>query len=181
MARVPYRQRPDADVAEQYIYDRLEIERKNPTPNIFLALAHAPTQLDGLLTYARTLRSATELGPRLRELVILGIAAAKGGDYVAEHHKNDALKAGFTEQQVDAIAVNAATCDLFESVEVAVIDFGRELGEKETVTPQTWAAAAEHLTQRQLVQLTMTACWYAAGVLMMRILDLDLEDSSRVR
>ncbi|KXX55907.1 carboxymuconolactone decarboxylase family protein [Rhodococcus sp. LB1] len=176
MARVPYRHRPDADVAEQYIYDRLEVERKHPTPNIFLALAHAPTQLDGLLTYARTLRSATELGPRLRELVILGIAAAKGGEYVAEHHKHDALKAGLTEQQVDAIARNAATYDLFESVEVAVIDFGREIGGQDTVTHQTWTTAAQHLTQRQLVQLTMTACWYSAGVLMMRILDLDLED-----
>lgn len=176
MARVPYRRRHDADGADQAIYDRLDTERKVPTPNIFLALAHAPEQLDGLLTYAKALRSATELGPRLRELVILAIAAAKDGEYVAEHHAQDALRAGFSAAQVAAIARNEATPELFGPAELAVVEFGRQVGHEDTVSSQTWDRAAEYLTHLQMVQLTMTACWYASGMLMMRVLDLDLED-----
>lgn len=102
MARVPYRRRADAGPEDQAIYDRLETERRRPTPNIFLALAHAPVQLDGLLTYAATLHAAAvpeELGPRLRELAILALAHAKGGEYIAAHHERDALAAGFTTAQ----------------------------------------------------------------------------------
>lgn len=59
MARVPYRTREAAGGADQQIFDRLERERTTPAPNIFFALAHAPDQLDGLLTYSASLRSAT--------------------------------------------------------------------------------------------------------------------------
>ncbi|AKE01084.1 hypothetical protein XU06_29320 (plasmid) [Rhodococcus erythropolis] len=176
MARVSYLRREDgSDEDHVAIFDRLESERKMPTPNIFRALAHAPLQLDGLLTYAKSLRAATELGPGLRELVILAIAAVKDGEYVASHHAQDAIKAGFDEEQIAAIASNDQSSRLFSDAELAVIEFGRSVGTKEDVSLDTWERAAEYLDDLQMIQLTLTACWYASGVLMMRILDLNLE------
>jgi hypothetical protein len=58
MARVRYLRRADAGDANKALFDRLERERKVPTANIFMALAHAPEILDGFLTYANALRSA---------------------------------------------------------------------------------------------------------------------------
>ncbi len=180
MARVPYRHREDAfDDAERAVFDRLESERKMPTPNIFLALAHAPTQLDGLLTYAKSLRAANELGSGLRELVILALATAKSGDYIAGHHTADAIRAGYDETQIAAIARREDLTAHFDETEVAVINFGYAAGAGGKFDPGVWTAAARHLSDRQMVQLTMTACWYVAGVLMMDILDLDREPADQ--
>lgn len=180
MARVPYRTREAAAGEDQQLYDRLEAERRRPTPNIFLALAHAPVQLDGMLTYAKALRSAGELGPRLRELVILSLAFAKGGDYIAAHHIADAIKAGFTQAQVEALR-RGDESDVFDEVEIAVIRLGRAAGADEEITDEHWAAVAAHLDHEQLVQLVLTATWYVSGVLMMRMLGIDLEDDYKDR
>lgn len=147
-----------------------------PTPHIFLALAHAPVQLDGMLTYAGSLRKASELGPRLRELIILAIANARDRDYIALHHEADALSAGFTAQQVSTLRGPHPDSELFSEVERAVLAMGRAIGENRDVTQEEWEAAARHLTDQQLVQLVMTAAWYAAGTMLTRLLRLDLED-----
>lgn len=180
MARVPYRSREIAGDADQALYDRLEAERRRPTPNIFLALAHAPAQLDGLLTYSTALRRADELGPRLRELAILAIATAKGGDYIAAHHVADAIKAGFTEEQVSAIP-HAQDTELFDDLELAVINLARAIGTDAEITDDAWDAVAQHLSDQQLVQLTLTAAWYVAGVLIARTLDLDDQGEPPIR
>jgi alkylhydroperoxidase family enzyme len=178
MARVPSRRRADADGDDAAIFDRLETERKMPTPNVFLALAHAPTQLDGLLTYAKSLRQAHELGPKLRELVILAIASARDGDgdYIALHHEQDALNAGYSPEQVASIRRQEADAELFSDVERAVLAIGRAIGANKDVTQEEWEAAARHLSNRQLVQLAMTAAWYVGGAILTRLLGLDLED-----
>lgn len=176
MARVPYRTRADARGEEIPVFERLEAERRMPTPNVFLALANAPRQLDGLLTYARSLREAHELGARLRELVILAIAYSREGDYIALHHERDARQAGYTTEQIRGIREGESSSGLFSDIERAVVAIGTAIGSHRDVTQEQWDAAAEHLTARQLVQLAMTASWYAGGTIMTRLLGLDIED-----
>lgn len=77
MARIPYLRREVADESAQPLYDRLETERRTPIPNVFLAIANAPEQLDALLSDTDTLRHR-DISPRLRELLILAVGHASG-------------------------------------------------------------------------------------------------------
>lgn len=173
MARVPYLRRADADPSTGPLYDRLEAERKLPTANIFLALANAPAQLDAFLTYANALRAA-ELSPALRELAILAVGHATGSRYEIAHHRSHALKAGLTPAKIDAVPVFEAV-ELFDETERAVLRLARESTLHVHVAEEVWKAAAAHLSDRQLVELTLTIAWYNSGVRVMGLLDIDLE------
>jgi alkylhydroperoxidase family enzyme len=68
---------------------------------------------------------------------------------------------------------------LFDDAERAVMALAKESTEKVQVSDATWAAATQHLDERQLVELTLTIAWYNSGVRIMGLLDVDLEDSHR--
>lgn len=175
MARVPYVHREDADASLKPLYDRLETERKVPTANIFLALTHAPEQLDAFLTYANALRAA-DLSSRLRELAILAVGHATRSAYEVAHHQSHGLKAGLTAEQLAAVA-DFESSDLFDDMEKAVMRLATESTLQVDVSPETWSAAAVHLSDRQMVELSLSIAWYNSGVRIMGLLDIDLEDN----
>ncbi|MEU1183191.1 carboxymuconolactone decarboxylase family protein [Streptomyces sp. NPDC005820] len=175
MARVPYLRREDADEANKPLYDRLEAERKVPTANIFLALAGAPEQLDGFLTYANSLR-AGELSPALRELAILTVGHVTRSAYEVAHHHSHGLKAGLTEEQIAAVG-DFESSELFDDTEKAVMRVAKESTLLVDVSEETWRAAAERLPQKQLIELALSVAWYNSGVRVMGLLDIDLEDN----
>ncbi|AVV44853.1 carboxymuconolactone decarboxylase family protein [Streptomyces sp. ID05-04B] len=174
MARVPYVRREDADASLKPLYDRLEAERKVPTANIFLALTHAPAQLDAFLTYANSLRAA-DLSPKLRELAILTVGHATRSSYEVAHHQSHGLAAGLTGEQLAAVA-DFESSALFDETEKAVMRLARESTLHVDVSEETWRAAAEHLSVRQMVELSLSIAWYNSGVRIMGLLDIDLED-----
>lgn len=174
MARVPYLHRDEAGEQATPLYDRLEAERRMPTPNIFLALAHAPEQLDAFLSYANTLRAA-ELGPRLRELLILTVGHVTGCDYEVAHHQSHAVAAGLTPEQIAAVP-QFETAGVFDDFERAIMRLAKQFSSGCDVPQEMWDAVAAQLTTRQMVQLTLTLAWYVSGALMMRLFDLDLEE-----
>ncbi|WP_433475057.1 carboxymuconolactone decarboxylase family protein [Spirillospora sp. CA-142024] len=174
MARVPYLYRQDAGSEVQPLYDRLEAERKVPTANIFLALAHAPAQLDAFLSYANALRDASELSPALRELAILTVGYATGSTYEIAHHRSHALKAGVTPEQLAEVPT-FESADVFDESERAVMRLARESTLQVDVPADVWKAASAHLTDRQMVELTLTIAWYNSGVRIMGMLDIELE------
>jgi len=47
------------------------------------------------------------------------------------------------------------------------------------VCEAAWSAAAAHLDDQQLVELTLTIAWYNSGVRIMGLLGIELEDSYR--
>lgn len=173
MARVPYLHREAAGPEHEELYDRLEAERKVPTANIFLALANAPAQLDAFLTYANALRGS-ELSPKLRELAILTVGHATNSRYEIAHHQSHALKAGVSEQQLALIA-EFETSEVFDAVERAVMRLALRSTHDVDVADGVWSAAAEHLNDRQMVELALTIAWYNSGVRIMGLLNIDLE------
>jgi alkylhydroperoxidase family enzyme len=176
MARVPYLSRDNAKPETAPLWDRLEAERKRPTAHIFRALAHAPAQLDGFLTYANALRDASRLDPKLRELAILSVGYATDSTYEIAHHQSHGLKAGLTKDQLAAVP-DFEKSDLFDDLQKAVIRLARESTLRVHVSDVTWKAVAAHLGEQEMVELTMTVAWYNSGVRLMGLLDIELEDS----
>jgi alkylhydroperoxidase family enzyme len=69
--------------------------------------------------------------------------------------------------------------ELFDDAERAIMALARESTAKVHVSDATWAAAAEHLDDQQMVELTLTIAWYNSGVRIMGLLNIDLEESYR--
>jgi AhpD family alkylhydroperoxidase len=179
MSRVPSLSRDDAtSVHQQPLWDRLEAERKMPTANIFRSLANAPVLLDAFLSYANAMRDGSLLSPKLRELAILSVGHATGSEYEIAHHQSHGRKAGLTDEQLAAVA-DGERPDLFDDAERAVMALARESTTTVHVSDATWAAAAKHLDDQQMVELTLTIAWYNSGVRIMGLLAIDLEDSYR--
>jgi AhpD family alkylhydroperoxidase len=178
MSRVPYLSRENAGVDDKPLWDRLQVERKVPTANIFRALANAPVLLDAFLSYANVLRDGSGLSPKLRELAILTVGHTTDSEYEIAHHQSHGAKAGISPQQLAAVP-DFATSELFDDVERAVMALAKESTLQVQVGDATWAAAAQHLDDRQLVELTLTIAWYNSGVRIMGLLDIDLEAGHR--
>ena len=179
MSRVPSLSRDDAaSVHQQTLWDRIEAERKMPTANIFRSLVNAPVLLDAFLSYANAMRDSSVLSPKLRELAILSVGHATGSDYEIAHHQSHGRKAGLTDEQLAAVADGTST-GLFNDAERAVIALARESTVNVDVSDASWAAAAKHLDDQQMVELTLTIAWYNSGVRIMGLLGIELEDSYR--
>ncbi|WP_459575384.1 carboxymuconolactone decarboxylase family protein [Cupriavidus sp. 8B] len=177
MARVKYLDRSDSSDADHAIFDRLERERKVPTANIFRALANAPLILDEFLSYANALR-ASELSPKLRELAILTVGHCTGSVYEIAHHQSHGLKAGISEEQLNAVA-NFEESPSFDAHERAVMALAKESTLAVNVSAKTWNAVAAFHSERQLVELVLTIAWYNSGVRIMGALDIELEEGYR--
>jgi AhpD family alkylhydroperoxidase len=179
MSRVHSLSREDAaSAAQQPLWDRLEAERKVPTANIFRALANAPVLLDAFLSYANALRDGSQLSPKLRELAILVVGHTTGSEYEIAHHQSHGRKAGLTGEQLAAVS-EFETSSEFDDAERAVMALAKESTTRVHVSDATWAAAAEHLDDQQLVELTMSIAWYNSGVRIMGLLDIELEPDYR--
>jgi len=175
VARVAYLSRQDAGPDAQSVWDRVEAERKMPTANIFRAIAHAPSLLDGFLTYANALRNS-ELDPKLRELAILTVGHTTQSEYEIAHHQSHARKAGVTPQQLADVA-KFETSDAFDDLERAVMRLAEASTLKVDVSEQLWAEVDAWLSDKQMVELALTIAWYNSGVRIMAMLDIDLEET----
>lgn len=173
MARVRYLTRDTGGTPA--LFDRLERERKVPTANIFMALAHAPGMLDGFLSYANSLREG-RLSAKLREMAILTVGHCTDTEYEVAHHQSHGQKAGISAEQLKAIE-QFETSDLFSDEEKAVMAFAKESTLKVHVSEAVWRELARFLDERQLVELTLSVGWYNSGVRLMGALSIDLEDS----
>jgi AhpD family alkylhydroperoxidase len=176
MARVAYLSRQDATPDTEAVWARVETERKLPTANIFRALANAPTLLDSSLTYANALRNKTELDPKLRELAILTVGHATHSEYEIAHHQAHAATAGVTPEQLANIP-SFETSSAFDARDRAVMRLARDSTLNVHVPDQLWADARAHLSDRQLVELTLNIGFYNSGVRIMAMLDIELEDA----
>jgi len=174
MSRVAYLSSDEATAETEPLWRRLEAERKVPTGNIFLALAHAPELLDAFLSYANAVRAA-DLDPKLRELAILAVGYATNSEYEIAHHQSHALKAGVTPEQLASVE-RFREADVFDHLERAVMALAEESSLRVDVSDETWAAVRAHLSDKQMVELTLNIAWYNSGVRIMGLLGIDLED-----
>lgn len=117
---------------------------------------------------------ASDISPRLRELVILTVADVTGCDYEAAHHQSAALAAGLTPEQLKAVSTFEAS-DAFDAFDKAVMRFAAQVSGGARVCDDGWEAVATNFTTEQVAQLTLLVAWYVSGACTMRTFKLDLE------
>ncbi len=123
-------------------------------PNLFRAMAHNPAVLQGFLALNGSLQKF-QLDPKLRELAYLKASTINGCDYCAAHHREGGRKAGLSDRQIGDVA-DAESSDAYDDLQRSVLRFA------DAVTREVRADAAlvgrlrEHLSERELMELTLT-------------------------
>jgi alkylhydroperoxidase family enzyme len=161
MARVPLPTRDEYPEEHRATYDRMQKERGNPTPHVFLALANMPNLMDALLTFTKEMRHGSVMDQKHRELGVMMTAHTAKSEYEFDHHWNHAIRAGATREQLQALE-DFETSPLFDARERAVLRYAREATRDIEVTDATWAALIEQFSLREAMDLVMAVAWYNA-------------------
>lgn len=166
MARIPYPERPADGVA------------KLPVPlNAFRMLSHAPPLADSAIDLGLAVLLESTLPVRLRELVIMAVAAGTECEYEAVQHRPVALNSGVTADQLAAIAELRSSGPEFDGTESAVVTATFELVSRHTLSEGRLAALRACFTDRQVVEVVTTVGYYVMLAGLMNGLGVDVDPS----
>jgi AhpD family alkylhydroperoxidase len=138
--------------------------RKLPPSNVLGLLARHPDLARSFLTFNKHLLGSSTLPPRTRELAILRVAWRRRCRYEWAQHVLIARRAGVTDAEI--AEVRAGTGTLLNGA----VD---ELETESRLSDKTYAALAENLDERQLMDLVFTVGAY--GLLAMALNSFEVE------
>ena len=137
-------------------------------------LANAPKVFKAYVDLAIALRAGADVPRKYRELIIIRTAQKAGGDYEVAQHRPMALSCGMTRAQLDAIATWQNSSE-FDASQRAVLAYAEEMASDKGVSDATFKSLAEHFRPQEIVELTITAGFYAAAARVTRALEVQLE------
>jgi AhpD family alkylhydroperoxidase len=161
----------DEELASIYAHVRQHV---GIVPNLYRTLAHAPDLLGTWIDFAWSLRNDATVSRAWRELVILRTAQINDTNYEWTHHRTMALAAGVSEEQLVALDTWRDS-DAFTSTERLVLEMAEQLASTTRLDDDTWRALAAAFDQRELVELVLTASFYACVSRVLGGLDVPLE------
>lgn len=147
---------PKGDAQLTATYDRIA-KTRGYVSNVLKSLSHAPEGLDRFAAFGEYVRYGTALDPRVRELSVLGVA--RGNAYAWAHHTPHALKAGVTQEELDALSAN--NLDSLRKPEQAAIHYVTAFARGD-VSDETFAELKKHFSDRQITDLTLLAGYFMA-------------------
>lgn len=164
MARVPYVDPATAPPATARALGKL------PELHVFGLLANAESAFVPWLKFGGALLSDLAVEPLLRELVILqvGRLAAR---YEWEQHVPIAQACGATDEQIGAL--DRGDVGPFTATQRAVLEFVAGMVRDGEVPDQDYAALAEHLDAREIVEVALVAGHYLGLARIMTALRID--------
>jgi alkylhydroperoxidase family enzyme len=172
VARIPYR---TPEQAEGRVREVLEAA---PPLNIFRLAAHADSAFVPWLRWGGALLGELQLDPVLRELAILRVARlTPGAEYEWVQHDPIALAVGAGQAQVDALRNDHIDAECFSAGEKAVLQFTTEAVTDSVVSDETFAAVADALSAREIVELLMVIGQYMMVGRMMAALEIDMDEA----
>ncbi|MBI4303463.1 MAG: carboxymuconolactone decarboxylase family protein [Chloroflexi bacterium] len=150
--------------------------------NLYRVLAHNHRVLLNSMRLANALLNGTELPPRLRELAILRVARLTGSEYEWRQHLAIALELGITQDQIDAIT-QWKTSRGFSDLDRAVLQYTDEVTQNVKVTDATFTTLRQHLSERSIVELTLSIGHWGmlARFLVPLQIDIDIQPIGSVK
>ena len=128
--------------------------------NIVLTLAQHPDLAIPYFNFGRYIINFTTVPPRLRELVTLRAAWLYKSDYEWSQHAATAKRMGIPPVEIDAVKIGA-DAPIWSKHDRHVLRAVDQLHANTTIDDETWAGMAEHLDQRQLLDLLFIFGSYA--------------------
>lgn len=138
----------------------------------FGPMATVPSVGEPMQALGAALRFGGDLEPRLRELVILVVAAHWDSRFEWHHHAVEATRLGLAPDAVDAIRAREPIVGLTE-LERVVVDTARRLVTDADLDDHAYATATRHLGEEGLIEVVFLVGYYAALALQMRVLRIE--------
>ncbi len=176
MARVSYATTSQAIGDAREVLAQMD-QRGTETLNIHRAIARSPNSLRNFLRLGNSLLAHGQLPAHLRELAILRIAQLTGTDYEWAHHVPIAKRAGVKDAQIAALR-DWRDAPEFKDAERAVLEYV-EASTKCDVTDAIFEAARNHLSEGEIVELSLVCGYWSMVACVLLALRIDLEQSSR--
>jgi alkylhydroperoxidase family enzyme len=179
MPRIPYQ---PADLAEPAaLVDAIRTRRGGTLLNLDRMLLHSPPLARGWNAFLGEVRGHLELPARLRELAMCMVALLNGADYEFRHHAPEFLKAGGTQEQLEALrsgAYGGAGAASFDPAARAVIALTSDMTANVRVRDDVFAQAREALgSDRLVVELVGVIATYNMVSRFLVALGIEPEDS----
>jgi alkylhydroperoxidase family enzyme len=171
MARLPY---VDPAAASPEVRETLA---RLPVPlRVFHMMAHAETAFRPLIALGTAILGKQQLSPKLRELVILRVAALSPSRYEWSQHVPIAHATGATAAQVTAIERGDVEAACFDDRERLTLRFATEVLRDVRASDGTFAAAAAVFSPREIVELILTVGYYMTVARLLETTDVDLDE-----
>jgi 4-carboxymuconolactone decarboxylase len=166
MARLPY-VAPDGDVT-----DRIRQRRGGRLTALDGILLHSPPFADGWNGMLGAVRGASTLPADIRELAILRVASRNGAEYEWVAHEPLARKAGLGDEAIAAVKVGSASGVSGASgasgsgggglspAQWAALAYADAMTVYVSVPDEVFDAVREHLSEQQVLELTVTVAAY---------------------
>ena len=138
---------------------RIRAERGGKLLVLYQMLLHSPPVALGWLSLLTAIRQQCNLSARLRELVILRIAALNGADYEFAAHVPFALEEGVTDAAIEVLRQGEVP-DSLSAAERAVLHYTDQMTRQVSVDDAVYAAVAQVLPDGEVVELTATVAAY---------------------
>jgi 4-carboxymuconolactone decarboxylase len=150
-----------------------------PVPNALTTLMHHPGLAGPFLAFNRVLLFTPSLPPRLRELMVLRVASRTRSIYEWVQHVRLAQGCGVTEAEIDAIGRGADSEATWTPLEADLLAGTDELIDRFRIDDRTWARLAEHLDERQLVEVVFVVGTYTCLAMAFNSFGLELDPELR--
>ena len=176
MARVRLLQNNEAPLKTKELFEKIE-NNGATVLNLYRAVGHSPSTISSFIKLGNVLLNHAELPARFRELVILRIASLAGSEYEWKQHVPIAAEVGINSQQINEISQwNASSA--FTDEEKAILQYTDEVAIHITVKDNTFAALRKHLSERSIVELTVSIAYWGLIARVLVPLDIELEEHS---
>jgi 4-carboxymuconolactone decarboxylase len=133
----------------------------------FNAFLLSPEIGDSLQSLGRELRFGGQLSDRVREIVILTVAAARGSEFEWNAHVRIGRRAGLTDEEIDGIAAGTGTLDAAPE-QVAYLLAQAMVIERE-VADELYVAAISQFGTHEVFELSVLVGYYDLLALQMRV------------
>lgn len=160
MSRTRLVSHEDASDGAARVFRTVE-QRGGVVPTLYQAIAQSPPVLEGWFALGEAIRSQTTLDAQMRELAILRVAQHVGSEYIKRGHRRAAAAIGVPDLQLIAVIEWPADA-VPTSREEAVFAYADAVAADAGINNATFAAVSRFLSERDLLELTVTAAFYVA-------------------
>jgi len=161
MSRIPL---VPLDLAEpKAVVEAIRQRRGGELSNLDRLLLNSPALAEGWNGFLGTVRQKLSLTPKVREIVMCGVAVLNKAEYEFFHHVKEFMRAGGTQQEVDAmrdVAAAAANEAVFDARERITFQLVLEMTRDITVQEETLRQAQALFSSQELVDLIATVAAY---------------------
>jgi 4-carboxymuconolactone decarboxylase len=143
-------------------------------PNVVTTLMHHPALSGPFLAFNRVLLQTPALGARLRELMVLRVAWRTRSTYEWLQHTRIAADLGMTPEDIVAITRGAGT-GKWTPLEAELLAATDQLIDRHRIEDETWSRLAQHLDERQLVEVVFVVGTYTCLAMAFNSFGLQLD------